>query len=215
MLHEGGVEAAERVNPYVVLRSEYVPDSAGAGMNRGGASSIKDDMWLVPTRTRYQTLAQKRPQAGGGVFGGRAGAYGASWMWQGDVSDGGTKPPFFPGVLRDAAYRSAMPAGGKFDPVTNEHDPASDKYVNLGEMVPGSAGSTMRMLSYSGGGWGDPLQRDPERVRRDVRDEYVSIEGAARDYGVVITGDPKEDPEGLAVDLQATEALRTRLRTTR
>ena len=39
-----------------------------------------------------------------------------------------------------------------------------------------------------GGGWGDPLDRDPQAVLDDVWDEYVSIDGAARDYGVVITG---------------------------
>ena len=39
-----------------------------------------------------------------------------------------------------------------------------------------------------GGGWGDPLDRDPQAVLDDVWDEYVSVEGAVRDYGVVITG---------------------------
>ena len=37
-----------------------------------------------------------------------------------------------------------------------------------------------------GGGWGDLLDRDPQAVLDDVWDEYVSIEGALRDYGVVI-----------------------------
>ncbi len=55
---------------------------------------------------------------------------------------------------------------------------------------------------------GDPFARDPERVLADVRNEYVSVAGAARDYGVVVIGDPKSDPEGLRVDVQATAALR-------
>ena len=42
----------------------------------------------------------------------------------------------------------------------------------------------------------------------DVRDEYVSIEGAARDYGVVVVGNPATDPEGLRIDEAATAALR-------
>jgi N-methylhydantoinase B len=37
----------------------------------------------------------------------------------------------------------------------------------------------------------------------------VTIGGAARDYGVVIVGDPDEDPERLAVDVEATERLRS------
>jgi N-methylhydantoinase B len=55
-----------------------------------------------------------------------------------------------------------------------------------------------------GGGWGDPFTRDPQRVLRDVRDEVVSVAGAARDYGVVIGDD------GRSVDLAATAALRAR-----
>ncbi len=37
-----------------------------------------------------------------------------------------------------------------------------------------------------GGGFGDPLERDPKLVLEDVADDYVSVERAARDYGVVI-----------------------------
>ena len=45
------------------------------------------------------------------------------------------------------------------------------------------------MFDYGGGGgWGDPLDRDPQAVLDDVLDEYVSVEGARRDYGVVLTG---------------------------
>ena len=58
----------------------------------------------------------------------------------------------------------------------------------------------LRYVNNGGGGWGDPLTRDPELVKRDVRDGYVTIEGAARDYGVVVQGDPENDPEGLVVD---------------
>jgi N-methylhydantoinase B len=46
-------------------------------------------------------------------------------------------------------------------------------------------------------------------VRRDVRDEYVSFDGAARDYGVVVVGD-LDDPERLAIDHEATTDLRSR-----
>jgi N-methylhydantoinase B len=41
-----------------------------------------------------------------------------------------------------------------------------------------------------------------------VRDGYVSISAAARDYGVAVIGDPEHDPEGLRVDDQATKQLR-------
>jgi N-methylhydantoinase B len=72
--------------------------------------------------------------------------------------------------------------------------------------------AVLRYVNNGGGGWGDPLERDPERVKRDVRDGYVTIAGAARDYGVVVVGDPEHDPEGLAVDTVATDRLRRSLR---
>jgi N-methylhydantoinase B len=57
-----------------------------------------------------------------------------------------------------------------------------------------------------GGGWGDPMLRDPQAVLEDVWDEYVSIEAAKRDYGVVITG-ALEDMT-LALDDDATRKER-------
>ena len=64
-----------------------------------------------------------------------------------------------------------------------------------------------------GGGYGNPWTRDPERVRDDVVNGYVSIAGAARDYGVVIqdTAVPERLvrlPEQYSVDQAATELLR-------
>ena len=55
-----------------------------------------------------------------------------------------------------------------------------------------------------GGGWGDPFQRDPQRVLADVRDERVSIGSARDDYGVAI------DTETMEVDDEATAGLRGR-----
>ena len=55
-----------------------------------------------------------------------------------------------------------------------------------------------------GGGWGDPLERDPDRVLEDARNEYVSVEGAACDYGVVVrTEDWTVDHEATAERRQA------------
>jgi N-methylhydantoinase B len=64
-----------------------------------------------------------------------------------------------------------------------------------------------------GGGYGDPLLRDPEAVLADVVDGYVSLEAAARDYGVVIRSTKRPDeivslPRHFAIDLEATAALR-------
>ena len=52
-----------------------------------------------------------------------------------------------------------------------------------------------------GGGWGDPFDRDPDLVLRDVQDGVVSPEAARNDYGVVVTQSLQ------AVDVVATEVV--------
>ncbi len=75
------------------------------------------------------------------------------------------------------------------------------------------AGDRLRYRFGGGGGWGDPLDRDPRAVLDDVWDEYVSV-GAARDeYGVVITGSVADMT--LALDADATEQLRAEMRAAR
>jgi N-methylhydantoinase B len=58
-----------------------------------------------------------------------------------------------------------------------------------------------------GGGFGDPLERDPEKVRLDAREGYISLDAARNLYGVVL--DTK--PELYRVDYGATEKLRHEL----
>jgi N-methylhydantoinase B len=52
--------------------------------------------------------------------------------------------------------------------------------------LPLPSASVVVVQPASGGGYGDPLTRDPRRVAEDVLNGYVSAEGAARDYGVVL-----------------------------
>jgi N-methylhydantoinase B len=70
-------------------------------------------------------------------------------------------------------------------------------------------GDLFRHEVAGGGGWGDPLERDPALVLRDVFNDFVSGGSAREDYGVVLAGTP------LAVDAPATAALRQRMRTQR
>ena len=72
-------------------------------------------------------------------------------------------------------------------------------------------GDVFRHEMSGGGGFGDPLDRDPERVLRDVIEEKVTLEYAEREYGVVLVesvGDGVWD-----LDVPATEHLRGRMRT--
>ena len=73
--------------------------------------------------------------------------------------------------------------------------------------VPLESGDHFTRPSAGGGGLGDPLERDPAKVLEDVIDGYVSIERAARDYGVAIRA---IDPEVCAyeIDWEATPQLR-------
>ena len=67
------------------------------------------------------------------------------------------------------------------------------------------AGTTAMIVTAGGGGWGDPLERDPARVAADVLEEFVSREAAHDQYGVVFT------PDTVEVDLAATAARRAEL----
>lgn len=69
-------------------------------------------------------------------------------------------------------------------------------------------GSTAIVRTAGGGGWGDPLARDPERVRQDVLEGLVSPEAARANYGVVLLSSADGGLPGYAVDAAATAALR-------
>jgi N-methylhydantoinase B len=58
---------------------------------------------------------------------------------------------------------------------------------------PVARGEVARLVTGTGGGWGPPLEREVGAVAEDVRDGYITLEQARRDYGVVV------DPETLEV----------------
>ena len=59
----------------------------------------------------------------------------------------------------------------------------------------------MTIDAAGGGGYGNPLEREPEMVESDVMEGYVSLERAREDYGVVI------DPKTTKVDEEATQKI--------
>ena len=65
-------------------------------------------------------------------------------------------------------------------------------------------GEQIRAITPGGGGWGNPLERDPEAVRWDVVEELISPDRARSVYGVAL------DPETLILDKEATRQLRER-----
>jgi N-methylhydantoinase B len=187
-------ESIEADIPAVILRKEYGPDTGGAGYNRGGASVLKDTMFV-------------READHSGVNGGGNGPGGASWVIEPETFDV-SKEHRLPDVGPDSV-RDAIAVAGVLNPETQWPDPNGEYYYFARFPSWHTKPHTIfRYLTNGGGGFGNPLEREPERVKVDVRDGYVTIDGAARDYGVVVTGDPENDPEGLEVDLAATEKLR-------
>ena len=82
-------------------------------------------------------------------------------------------------------------------------NPGSDEAIlptmSVGQMV---KDSVVLHKMASGGGWGNPLDRDPGMVRQDVWDEKVSFLHARETYGVII------DPITYVIDDDGTQALR-------
>lgn len=202
-------EAIEADVPGVILRKEYVCDTGGAGINRGGAAVRKDTLWLSAAE-HFASPLHTKEASGIGAFGGRAGSLGATWMFPPETFDVADKRDLVP--TDDAIYAGSVPIAGMLDPTTNTVDPNGEYfYFASTPNWQTKPRAVFRYVTNGGGGWGERLGREPERVKRDVRDDYVSIGGAYRDYGVVIVGDPDRDPEGLSVDLEATTRRRREL----
>ncbi|MBM4219832.1 MAG: hypothetical protein FJ171_09440 [Gammaproteobacteria bacterium] len=138
------VEILESDSPLVVERRELLPDSGGAGRQRGALGRrevfrVPDDAYapLPPVNLAIQSGRFRRPPEG--LFGGRPGAL-ASFLVNGSPGD---------------------PYG-------------------LTRLQPGD---TLVMDTAGGGGFGDPRERDPELLARDLREGKVSPGSAQRDYG--------------------------------
>ena len=95
-------------------------------------------------------------------------------------------------------------------PAHNVLNPASDARELPGKLtMTMKQGDVFRHEQPGPGGWGDPLEREPARVLRDVKNELVSVSAARDDYGVVI------DVETWTVDHAGTEQRRAELRVRR
>jgi N-methylhydantoinase B len=93
----------------------------------------------------------------------------------------------------------------------------SDQDVWLGSVfsdLPLASGDVFSRPTAGGGGYGDPLERDPNLVREDVADDYVSLQRARKDYGVVLRV-IDADLADYAVDEAATRRERALIRAQR
>lgn len=87
-----------------------------------------------------------------------------------------------------------------------EQGTAGEYQVENAIQAPLPEGAITAYQYGGGGGFGDPLLRDPEAVLEDVLDEYVSMHAAREQYGVVLTG--SLDEWNVTIDEAATRALR-------
>lgn len=101
-------------------------------------------------------------------------------------------------------------AGSPFQVVINPDTPQERHVDALADEEFVSAGETICIRTTGGGGWGDPLDREPASVVRDVTWAKVSFESARDDYGVILTG--SLDNDDLGFDPDATQAERARIR---
>ena len=116
------------------------------------------------------------------------------------LADFALNPPL--GVLGGqsgmAAAARVLDAAGK-ETVT---EPVGDSLL--------AAGQWIRGIESGGGGYGDPLERAPEAVLKDVLEHWVSPEAARDVYGIVLAQD---GPAGIfTVDAEASAARREALR---
>lgn len=167
-------ETAELLFPIRYNAFEMITDSPGAGQFRGGAG-VRLEVQFVG-RGQIITMETSRTREGSpGTNGGRAGARQKQ--------------------LRRNANGDLQTIGGT--------DDAGNWLPQMLGGVQFRPGESFVFESGGGGGWGDPLRRNPEAVAADVRNELVTREAAESTYGVALTAD-------FAVDAHATELLRAK-----
>ena len=178
------IEVFENKIPVRFDRLELREDSGGVGEYRGGLGVRRDYQFLDDVKGI--TLIKKTQTDGWGLEGGESGDRNVVVVRSN--GEEGWRDRFDFLVDNDADY----------DPADNE------QYTG---MMQGrfEAGEVLSNRSGGGGGYGDPLDRDPEAVREDVADGYVSRKSAREDYGVMLTDEGE-------VDREATRNLREKRR---
>lgn len=177
------VESAEAGGPFLYLFRSFVPDTAGAGRMRGGFAT---GLAITPHDTdridaRLFAHGIEVPNAVG-MLGGYEGACGMNVLRRANGNDPVADIYDFDSLMRDGA----------------EHLGAKPGHIPLGER------DVLAYTFQGGGGYGDPLLRDPARVAADIASGFLSEAAAKTLYGVVTKNG--------AVDAKATEAARLALR---
>ncbi|MEU6561484.1 hydantoinase B/oxoprolinase family protein [Nocardia nova] len=196
---DNNIEMLERDNPMMIRGRNLLMDAAAAGQFRSGfANTLIMEVTSDMTQATILLDAGRFPRPG--LASGGSGM--TSYLYR-------VKPQ--PGnVIRQRngiiPLSDLEPLAGKVD-ADGAPDSGGGQWCVDTELrtlkltgLPLRKGDILYLVCATGGGYGDPLERDPERVRADVWNERISPEFARDAYGVVIT-----DGE---VDARATTELR-------
>jgi N-methylhydantoinase B len=178
------VEHTEQDFPVLFLYRKEMPDSGGAGKYRGGLSAESCFIPHNTDRITHDTLSSgNATPTSTGMMGGYPGATNAyRFVRNSDILDRFRSQTLIEDISEvDGESVTLELRQMDFDQGRN------DVYA---------------VLCSAAGGFGDPLDRDPESVRHDVEQYSVSTDAARDIYGVVIDGSSGE------VDRAATEAVR-------
>lgn len=183
------VEDYEYAYPVLYLYRRIQPDTGGAGRYRGGATV---SMMYVPHDV--DEITTKIMHAIGTAQPGSAGIF------------GGYPSSTNQFVIKRGTNVRQLLAAGEIPSELEEID--GDLEVYSESIVKTSQGrdDVYRVVAMGGGGYLDPLDRDPERVLVDVRNGVVTDEHAQERYGVVV------DRSTWTVDASATEEARRAIR---
>jgi N-methylhydantoinase B len=183
------IEATEDAYPLLYLFRRQLTDSGGAGRFRGGVSgevAILPYEAQGPLATSFAGVGAFTPN-GIGVAGGLPGAT--------------VRYLRFSDPARLQPGQAALGLVGQLSEITGAR--------NVGPLNTSKIEFDADTVEYhnwqGGGGFGDPLDREPEKVATDVRSRLVSPAEAHRTYGVVLSADSR-------ADLAATETRRASLR---
>ena len=181
------VELNEYLFPILYLYRKMAPDSGGAGKWRGGVGGehafVAHDT-DKPMQTVYFSHGTEQPESVG-LFGGHPGTTN-QWVIVREAN------------VENLLSQSKIPTAWQ-DLEGRVENPAAKSTSHL---FPGD----LSVAIYSGGGgYGDPVERDPEKVKQDVHSGYISVEIAHQVYGVVLRPD-------LSVNEPATQTRRSKLR---
>jgi N-methylhydantoinase B len=187
------IEDQEAEYPVLYLFRRHLRDSGGPGLHRGGRSAeLAYMVYGAPTgklEGLFAGTGAEMPNAIG-VAGGMPGA--------------AIKVVRVIGTDLNERVRRAQPLPAALEDVAGKLEVLSCKH----ERTAMAGGDVWYHSWQAGGGFGDPLRREPARVGEDVERGAVSAQAARLIYGVALR------PDG-SVDAPATKTLRTELRATR